>query len=89
METPLLLRKKIVEENPQLTNRLDTELQIVMDLIEATMNGGDCLDPAVIEFQNSCHVMIKNNYHFMYLEQLQADKRKSVTPAVSPEPFYF
>lgn len=65
------------------------ELQIVMDLIEATMSGGDCLDPAVIEFQNSCHVLIKNNYHFMYLEQLQADRITSNRQATVAEPFFF
>lgn len=84
-----MLRKKIVEETPELTHRLNTELKIVMDLIEATEQGGDCLDPAVTKFQRSCHVVTKNNYFFMYLEQLQAERTGSRKKDPVPEPFLF
>jgi hypothetical protein len=86
---PELLRKKIIEETPELTERLNTELQIVLDLIEATEQGGDCLDPAVIEFQQSCHVMTRNNYSFLYLEQLQADRTGKPKITMTNEPFFF
>lgn len=85
----LLIRKKIIEETPELTDRLNTELKIVLDLIQATERGGDCLDPAVCEFQRSCHTLTKNNYSFMYLEQLQAMKLNRSKTQQIPEPFFF
>lgn len=84
-----MIRKKIIEETPELTQRLNTELKIVMDLIEATENGGDCLDPAVREFQRSCHTLTKNNYVFMYLEQLQAQRCGPQKTQPVLEPFFF
>ncbi len=84
-----MIRKKIIEETPELTQRINTELKIVLDLIQATEQGQDCLDSAVIDFQQSCHLATKNNHAFMYLELLQASKLKNKKTREVPEPYFF
>lgn len=82
--------KKNFDINPELRVRLDMEVKILVDIIKAANNGDDCLDPAVLEFQRTCHVLTRNHYLFMHLELMQRDKRGNLVPAcVSSEPWFF
>ena len=85
-----IFSKKNFDINPELRARLDMEVKILVDIIKAANNGDDCLDPAVLEFQRTCHVLTRNHYLFMHLELMQRDKKKDFVPAtVSSEPWFF
>lgn len=85
-----IFSKKNFDINPELRARLDIEVEILADIIKAANNGDDCLDPAVLEFQRTCHVLTRNHYLFMHLEMMQREKMGDLVPApVSSEPWFF
>lgn len=90
MSKAQIFRKKNFDINPELRARLDMEVKILVDIIKATNNGDDCLDPAVLEFQRTCHVLTRNHYLFMHLELMQRNKDKDLVPAFkATEPWFF
>jgi hypothetical protein len=54
--------------------RVRGELLILNDIVWAVTEGGDCMDPAVLEFQKSCHILTKQSFLYMYLELFQLEK---------------